>query len=68
MSLCSGVKLPVSCPSIISVTSSCLVGIKNDYYVAMSITYQNVFEFPNKKFYYAMSNEFYFKEMPDLND
>lgn len=45
-----------------------ITGIKNDYYVAMSITYQNFFEFPNKKFYYAMSNEFYFKEMPDLND
>ena len=34
----------------------------------MSIQYQGEFEFPKKKFYYAMSNEFYFKEMPDLND
>lgn len=34
----------------------------------MSITYQGYFEFPHKKFYYALSNDFYFKEMPDLND
>lgn len=45
-----------------------IIGIKNDYFVAMSITYQGNFEFPNKKFYYCLSNEFYFKEMPDLND
>jgi len=45
-----------------------LIGIKNDYYVAMGITYQGYFEFPNKKFFYCLSNDFYFKEMPDLND
>lgn len=43
-------------------------GIKYDYYVAVSLTYQNCFEFPIKKFYWCLSNDFYFKEMPELND
>ena len=34
----------------------------------MGITYEGYFEFPNKKFFYCLSNDFYFKEMPDLND
>lgn len=34
----------------------------------MSVTYQNCFEFPVKKFYWCLSNDFLFKEMPDLND
>lgn len=34
----------------------------------MSITYQNYFEFPMKKFYWCLSNDFLFKETPDLND
>ena len=45
-----------------------VTGIKNDYYIAMGITYQGHFEFPHKKFYYCMSNDFNFREMPDLND
>ena len=45
-----------------------MLGIKNDYYIAMAITYQNCFEFPLKKFYYCLSDDITFKEMPDLND
>jgi len=43
-------------------------GIKADYFVAMGVTYENQFEFPQKKFFYAMSTDFEFKTMPDLND
>mmetsp|Transcript_5433 Transcript_5433/g.9159 ORF Transcript_5433/g.9159 Transcript_5433/m.9159 type:complete len:245 (+) Transcript_5433:55-789(+) len=45
-----------------------ITGIKNDYFVAMSVTYQGQFEFPFKRFYWCLSNDFSFKEMPDLND
>jgi hypothetical protein len=34
----------------------------------VAITYENCFEFPVKKFFYALSDDFTFKEMPDLND
>ena len=45
-----------------------ITGIKHDYYIAMTITYQGQFEFPYKKFYWCLSNDFSFREMPDLND
>lgn len=45
-----------------------IAGIKNDYFVAVALTYQNCFEFPVKKFYWTLSSDFFFKEMPDLND
>jgi len=41
-------------------------GIKNDYYIAMGLTFRNMYEFPVKTFYWALSGEFIFKEMPDL--
>ena len=34
----------------------------------MGIIYKDQFEFPTKKFYYCLSNDFSFIEMPDLND
>ena len=34
----------------------------------MSVKYQGQFEFPFKKFYWCLSNDFTFKEFPDLND
>lgn len=34
----------------------------------MGLTYEGQFEFPNKKFYYCVSSDYTFKEMPDLND
>jgi len=45
-----------------------VTGIKADYYIAMGLTYEGQFEFPNKKFYYCVSSDYTFKEMPDLND
>ena len=43
-------------------------GLKNDYYIAMGLTYTDQFEFMQKKFYYCMSNDFNFLELPELND
>ena len=34
----------------------------------MGLTYDGQFEFPNKKFFYCVSSDYTFKEMPDLND
>jgi len=45
-----------------------VTGIKAGYYIAMGLTYEGQFEFPNKKFYYCVSSDYTFKEMPDLND
>ena len=41
-------------------------GMKNDYYIAMAMVYTNMYEFPVKTFYWALSNEFVFKEMPQI--
>jgi len=43
-------------------------GIKNDYYIAMGVTYTDKFEFPEKRFYWATSADFKFKSFPELND
>jgi len=43
-------------------------GIKNDYYIAVALVYTGQFEFPTKKFYWCLSNDFSFNEMPGLND
>ncbi|CDW83569.1 radial spoke head [Stylonychia lemnae] len=43
-------------------------GINNDYYIAVSLTYTNQYEFPTKKFFWALSKDFEFQEMPELND
>ena len=43
-------------------------GIKNDYYIAMAIQYRDMYEFPVKKFYWALSSDFTFREMPSLTE
>ena len=43
-------------------------GIKNDYYIAMGVTYTDKFEVPEKRFYWATSADFKFKPFPTLND
>lgn len=43
-------------------------GIKNDYYVAMGLQFRNMYEFPVKTFFWALSGEFVFREMPDLTE
>ena len=41
-------------------------GLKNDYYIAVAIKYRDMFEFPVKTFFWALSTDFEFKEMPSL--
>lgn len=43
-------------------------GINNDYYIAVGLNFNGQYEFPSKKFYYCLSNDFTFIEMPELND
>ena len=43
-------------------------GIKNDYYIAMGLQFRGMYEFPVKTFFWALSGEFIFKEMPDLTE
>mgnify|MGYP000884085092 CR=1 FL=1 len=45
-----------------------MIGIKNDYFIAMGLVYTDQYEFMQKKFYWCLSTEFNFMEMPDLND
>jgi len=45
-----------------------ITGIKNDYYIAVVITYSNNYEFPHKTFYWALGDEFQFREMPTLSE
>ena len=39
-----------------------------DYYIAMGITYTDKYEFPEKRFFYALSSDFKFVTFPALND
>lgn len=44
-------------------------GLYADYYLAVAYTYTGMYEFPVKKFYWALSKgELEFSELPDLND
>lgn len=45
-----------------------VTGIKNDYYIAMALQYTSMYEFPVKTFYWALSSEFAFKEMPQITE
>lgn len=67
MSCFSGVKSLVSIIIIIlNVTS--LTGMAADYYIALGLTYKGKFEFPTKKFFWCLTGDYEFKEMPELND
>lgn len=39
-----------------------------DYYIAVAYAYTGMYEFPVKKFYWALSKDFEFNELPELND
>lgn len=43
-------------------------GLKNDYYIAMGLRFVESYEFPTKVFYWALSTDFEFREMPSLNN
>jgi len=44
-----------------------IIGLNRDYYVAMGITYSDKYEFPEKRFYWALSTDFKFQAFPSLN-
>ena len=45
-----------------------VTGVNEDYYIAVTVTYQGMYEFPTKCFYYTLSNtpNYQFREMPAL--
>lgn len=45
-----------------------ITGINADYYIAVAVTYQGMYEFPLKSFYWTLSNtkDFKFREIPSL--
>lgn len=46
-----------------------ITGLTADYYIAVAYAYTGMYEFPVKKFYWALSKgELEFGELPDLND
>lgn len=45
-----------------------IIGLNKDYYIAMGITYSDKYEFPEKRFYWALSSDFAFSPFPDVND
>ena len=46
-----------------------VTGLYADYYIAVAYQYTGMYEFPVKKFYWALSKgEMEFMELPDLND
>lgn len=45
-----------------------VLGLYADYYIAVAYTYTGMYEFPVKKFYWALSKDFEFNELPELND
>ena len=45
-----------------------LSGLNADYYIAIGLVYSGRYEFAEKRFYFATSNDFTFKPFPALND
>ena len=45
-----------------------VAGLTNDYYVCQAVTYKGQYEFPVKNFYWCLSNNFAFKELPTLSE
>lgn len=46
-----------------------ITGLYADYYIAVAYAYSGMYEFPVKKFFWALSKgELEFNEMPELND
>lgn len=44
-----------------------ITGIKNDYFIAMGLVFREMYEFPIKSFYWALSSDFTFRPFPSLN-
>ena len=45
-----------------------VAGLNADYYIAVGLVFTGRYEFADKRFYYATSNDFAFKAFPELND
>ena len=45
-----------------------ITGLKNDYYIATGLRFTGMYEFPVKTFFWALSSDFQFKEMPKLTE
>lgn len=45
-----------------------MIGLKNDYFIAVSLYYECFYEFPQKKFFWTLSGDYNFLELPDLNE
>ena len=43
-------------------------GLNADYYIALGLVFTGRYEFAEKRFYYATSQDFSFKAFPALND
>ena len=43
-------------------------GVKADYFIAIGTTYTDMYEFPVKRFYWALSSDLSFKELPALTE
>lgn len=44
-----------------------ITGAKKDYFIALGINYTLKYEFPEKKFFYCLSGEYDFKELPEID-
>ena len=45
-----------------------LTGLNADYYIATGLVYTGRYEFADKRFYFATSNDFHFRPVPAVND
>jgi len=41
-------------------------GTQKDYYIALGLSFHDQYEFPLKRFYYATSNNYHFKVLPNI--
>eukprot|EP00826_Nyctotherus_ovalis_P056995 TRINITY_DN7784_c0_g1_i6.p1 TRINITY_DN7784_c0_g1~~TRINITY_DN7784_c0_g1_i6.p1 ORF type:complete len:278 (+),score=73.31 TRINITY_DN7784_c0_g1_i6:72-905(+) len=46
------------------VTHGSMLGLNKDYYIALGLKYKGFYEFPFKKFYWAMSGSYTFEPLP----
>lgn len=43
-----------------------VTGLKADYFIAVAVFYEGKYEFPVKKFYWALNTDFKFQELPEI--
>lgn len=45
-----------------------MIGVQHDYFIVIATSFSGQYEFPSKKFFWALSKDFEFQELPQLND